>query len=95
MEAIEFIRNANGKNFGWYVKDRSCSDHNIRNFAIQAVNIARNEKPEHINTVQDCELAVRTTKERAIEALDSILDRWVHGGDADYILEEFKNKLEK
>ena len=36
--------------------------------ALKAVEIARNEKPEHIDTVQDCELAVRVTKERAVEA---------------------------
>lgn len=32
-------------------------------------------------------------KERAIEALSSVLDNWVHGGDADCIIAEFEEKL--
>lgn len=32
-------------------------------------------------------------KEQAIEALSSILDNWVHGGDADCIIAEFEEKL--
>lgn len=32
-------------------------------------------------------------KEKAIEVLSSVLDNWVHGGDADYIIAEFEEKL--
>ena len=32
-------------------------------------------------------------KERVIEALSSVLDNWVHGGDADCIIAEFEEKL--
>jgi hypothetical protein len=32
-------------------------------------------------------------KERAIEALSSVLDNWVHGGDADCIIAEFEEKM--
>lgn len=32
-------------------------------------------------------------KEQAIEALSSVLDNWVHGGDADCIIAEFEEKL--
>lgn len=32
-------------------------------------------------------------KEKAIEALSSVLDNWVHGGDADCIIAEFEEKL--
>lgn len=48
---------------------------------------------EHISTVQDCELAVRVTKEKAIGTLSSILENWVRGGDADCIIAEFEEKL--
>lgn len=36
---------------------------------------------------------VEWQKERAIEALSSVLDNWVHGGDADCIIAEFEEKL--
>lgn len=32
-------------------------------------------------------------KEQVIEALSSVLDNWVHGGDADCIIAEFEEKL--
>lgn len=32
-------------------------------------------------------------KEQAIEVLSSVLDNWVHGGDADCIIAEFEEKL--
>ena len=32
-------------------------------------------------------------RERVIEALSSVLDSWVHGGDADCIIAEFEEKL--
>ena len=38
-------------------------------------------------------LARKEERERAFEALEFILDEWVHGGDAECILEEFKEKL--
>ena len=36
---------------------------------------------------------VEWQKERAIEALSSVLDNWAHGGDADCIIAEFEEKL--
>ena len=38
-------------------------------------------------------MARKEERERAFEALEFILDEWVHGGDAECILEEFKEKL--
>lgn len=35
------------------------------------------------------------TKEKAIEALSSVLGNWVHGGDADCIIAEFEERLDK
>lgn len=35
------------------------------------------------------------TRQRAIEVLASILENWVHGGDADCIIAEFEEKLMK
>ena len=32
-------------------------------------------------------------KEKSLEVLSSILENWVHGGDADYIISEFEEKL--
>ena len=34
-------------------------------------------------------------KKRAIEILTSVLENWVHGGDADCIIAEFEEKLMK
>ena len=39
-------------------------------------------------------MARKEERERAFKALEFILDEWVHGGDAECILEEFKAKLE-
>lgn len=39
-------------------------------------------------------MARKEEQERAFNALEFILDEWVHGGDAECILEEFKEKLE-
>ena len=38
-------------------------------------------------------LARKEEQELAYNALESVLERWVHGGDAECILEEFKEKL--
>ena len=38
-------------------------------------------------------IARKEERERAFKALEFILDEWVHGGDAECILEEFKEKL--
>lgn len=38
-------------------------------------------------------LARKEERERAFEALEFMLDEWVHGGDAEGILVEFKEKL--
>ena len=38
-------------------------------------------------------MARKEEQERAFKVLEFILDEWVHGGDAECILEEFKEKL--
>ena len=48
--------------------------------------------PEEI-AITAVNLARKEERERAFEALEFILDEWVHGGDAECILEEFKEKL--
>ena len=40
-------------------------------------------------------MARKEERERAFKVLEFILDEWVHGGDAECILEEFKEKLSK
>ena len=50
--------------------------------------------PEEI-AITAVNLARKEERERAFEALEFILDEWVHGGDAECILEEFKEKLNK
>ena len=40
-------------------------------------------------------MARKEEQERAFKELEFILDEWVHGGDAECILEEFKEKLNK
>ena len=39
-------------------------------------------------------MARKEERERAFKELEFILDEWVHGGDAECILEEFKEKLD-
>ena len=51
--------------------------------------------PEHISTVQDCELAVRETKEKAIEAMKKVLENRVHISQFINILLEFKELINK
>lgn len=53
---------------------------------------------EHISTVQDCELAVRVTEEKAIEAAKGmIVDIFneVHGVNQTMYLEDFVARLKK
>lgn len=53
---------------------------------------------EHISTVQDCELAVRVTEEKAIEAAkEMIVDilNEVHGVNQTMYLEDFVARLKK
>lgn len=39
------------------------------------------------------ELGAGWQKEQVIEVLSSVLENWVHGGDADCIIAEFEEKL--
>lgn len=43
---------------------------------------------EEVN--QAINMAVDETSRKAVEVLSSVLDNWVHGGDADCIIAEFK-----
>lgn len=66
----------------------------IKNNALQNIEVTGEHK-----VVFECiahiavNLAREEEKERAFEVLEFILDEWVHGGDAECILEEFKEKL--
>ena len=42
---------------------------------------------------QAIDMAVDETCRKAIEILSSVLENWVHGGDADCIIAEFEEKL--
>ena len=42
---------------------------------------------------QAINMAVDETSGKAVEVLSSVLDNWVHGGDADCIIAEFEEKL--
>lgn len=42
---------------------------------------------------QAINMAVDETSRKAVEVLSSVLDNWVHGGDADCIIAEFEEKL--
>lgn len=46
---------------------------------------------EEVN--QTINMAVDETSRKAVEVLSSVLDNWVHGGDADCIIAEFEEKL--
>ena len=66
----------------------------IKNNVLQNIEVAEKHK-----VVFECiahiavNLAREEEKDRAYNALESVLERWVHGGDAECILEEFKEKL--
>ena len=60
----------------------------IKNNALQNMVV-----PEEI-ALTAVNMARKEERERAFEVLEFILDEWVHGGDAECILEEFKEKLE-
>ena len=61
----------------------------IKNNALQDMVV-----PEEI-VLTAVNMARKEERERAFKALEFILDEWVHGGDAECILEEFKEKLNK
>jgi hypothetical protein len=46
---------------------------------------------EEVN--QAINMAVDETSGKAVEVLSSVLDNWVHGGDAYCIIAEFEEKL--
>ena len=46
---------------------------------------------EEVN--QAINMAVDETSRKAVEVLSSVLDNWVHGGDADCIIAECEEKL--
>ena len=68
----------------------------IKNNVLQNIEVAEKHK-----VVFECiahiavNLAREEEKERAYNALEPVLERWVHGGDAECILEEFKEELNK
>lgn len=43
MKAEKYIETADGKDKGWFIRDRYCADHNIRVFATIAADKAREE----------------------------------------------------
>ena len=71
------------------------SEELIKNNALQNIEVVGKHKVvfEYIAHTA-VSLARKEEKERAYNALESVLERWVHGGDAECILEEFKEKLE-
>ena len=58
----------------------------IKNNALQDIEVAGKQKvmPEEI-AITAVNLARKEERERAFEALEFILDEWVHGGDAECI----------
>ena len=67
----------------------------IKNNALQDIEVAGRQKVvfEEI-ALTAVNMARKDEHELAYNALESVLERWVHGGDAECILEEFKEKLE-
>ena len=59
----------------------------IKNNALQNMVV-----PEEI-AITAVNIARKEERERAFKVLEFRLDEWVHGGDAECILEEFKEKL--
>ena len=67
----------------------------VKNNALQDIEVAGKQKVvfEEI-ALTAVAIAHKEERERAFKVLEFILDEWVHGGDAECILEEFKEKLE-
>ena len=66
----------------------------IKNNALQDIEVAGKQKVvfEEI-ALTAVNMARKEERERAFKELEFILDEWVHGGDAECILGEFKEKL--
>lgn len=66
----------------------------IKNNALQNIEVVGKQKVvfEEI-AITAVNMARKEERERAYNTLESVLGRWVHGGDAECILEEFKEKL--
>ena len=67
----------------------------IKDNALQDIEVAGKQKVvfEEI-AITAVNMARKEELERAYNALESVLERWVHGGDAECILEEFKAEME-
>lgn len=68
----------------------------VKNNALQDIDVAGKHKVvfEEI-ALTAVSMARKEERECAYNALESVLERWVHGGDAECILEEFKEELNK
>ena len=66
----------------------------IKNNALQNIEVAGKQKVvfEEL-AITAVNMARKEEQELAYNALEYVLERWVHGGDAECILEEFKEKL--
>lgn len=47
------------------------------------------------NAFKAVAMAQEEMKRKAIETLSSVLENWIHGGDADCIIAEFEERLNK
>ena len=66
----------------------------IKSNVLQNIEVAGKQKVVHEEiALTAVNMARKEEQERAFNALESVLERWVHGGDAECILEEFKEKL--
>ena len=54
---------------------------------------AWNSQPDMWQSEKDFKAGVEWQAKQAIESLSSVLENWVHGGDADCIIAEFEEKL--
>ena len=66
----------------------------IKNNALQNIEVAGKQKVvfEEL-AITAVNMARKEEQELAYNALEYVLERWVHGCDAECILEEFKEKL--
>lgn len=82
-------------------KHKDCSKCSLRDLCQDEFGIAclcwisLASESEVINTEFKCRGKVtdNVSVEKATEVLSSVLDNWVHGGDADCIIAEFEEKL--
>lgn len=72
---------------------KECRRTTAQSMGVYAQYHSIDECPNHGITYDEIAEAAEWQEDQAIEILSSVLENWVHGGDADCIIAEFEEKL--